>query len=158
MHLAEIIGKQLVWNEVNEISETDRLLIRQLSSTKIENLLIFPYIYQVVLVSANFLRLFTGGFARAITLWPFIVVDDHSLINDTALINHERIHLRQQLELLIIFFYFIYGLHYLIQLLKGMDRHQAYLNICFERESYLYESDLNYLDNRRAFSFLNFIY
>lgn len=42
MHLAEIIGKQLVWNEVNEISETDRLLIRQLSSTKIENLLIFP--------------------------------------------------------------------------------------------------------------------
>ncbi|MBK7341583.1 MAG: hypothetical protein IPQ10_12640 [Saprospiraceae bacterium] len=112
----------------------------------------------MVLVSANFLRLFTGGFARAITLWPFIVVDDHSLINDTALINHERIHLRQQLELLIIFFYFIYGLHYLIQLLKGMDRHQAYLNICFERESYLYESDLDYLDNRRAFSFLNFIY
>ena len=38
---------------------------------------------------------------RGITLWPFIVLNKHEKGKE-ALLNHERIHLRQQIELLVI--------------------------------------------------------
>ena len=51
-----------------------------------------------------------------ITLWPFIVMKNEELKKDRVFINHERIHLRQQLELLILPFFIIYGVEYLIKL------------------------------------------
>ncbi len=71
--------------------------------------------------------------------------------------NHEKIHLRQQIELLVIFFYVWYGLEFLFRFLQYKNRHKAYRNISFEREAYHYESDSNYLERRNPFTFIKFI-
>ena len=112
---------------------------------------IFYYINAMFLVVNRFLmgKKFTG-----ITLWPFIVVKRKELKQDEVLINHEKIHLRQQIELLIIPFFIWYGLEYLIRLIQYKNRREAYFNISFEREAYANEKDLNYLKKRSFWKFL----
>ncbi len=96
-----------------------------------------------------------------ITLWPFIIVKDgiskRTRRSFALLINHERIHLRQQLECLLIFFYLLYGVFYLINRFRGMDHYNAYRKIPFEQESYCYESDIMYLKKRRLFAWSKFV-
>ena len=80
----------------------------------------------------------------AITIFPFIFTKD--LGEET--VSHEKIHLRQQIELLIIPFY----IWYLIEaLFKGYD------NISFEKEAYANEKDVTYLKHRKLFSFLKYL-
>ena len=45
---------------------------------------------------------------NAVTLYPFIILKHKELNNDGVLIHHERIHLKQQIELLVLPFYLIY--------------------------------------------------
>lgn len=92
----------------------------------------------------------------AITLFPFIFIHDKRLKEDTALINHEKIHLRQQAELLVVFFYLWYIIEYLIKLFKYANHAKAYRNISFEREAYTNEANSNYLNNRALWSFIKF--
>ncbi len=92
-----------------------------------------------------------------VTLWPFIVMKDRALENDVVFINHERIHFRQQRELLVLPFYIWYGLEFLVRLLQYKDRYKAYRNISFEREAYTNELDLDYLKRRSAWTFLRFV-
>lgn len=66
-------------------------------------------------------------------------------------INHERIHTRQMIELLFIFFYIWYGLEYIIRLFTNID---PYRNILFEQEAYKHENDLDYLNRRSHYSWL----
>ena len=73
------------------------------------------------------------------------------------MINHEKIHLRQQLELLIFPFFIWYGIEYVINLMHYKDSNLAYLNISFEREAYLYENDFTYLNKRSFWAFTNFL-
>ncbi|MDT0691110.1 hypothetical protein RM549_15050 [Salegentibacter sp. F188] len=94
---------------------------------------------------------------KGITLWPFIILKYPWLKDDRLLINHERIHLRQQLELLVVFFYIWYFIEFLIRLLRHKDSHKAYLNISFEREAYKMESDGQYLNRRSFWAFLNYL-
>jgi len=91
-----------------------------------------------------------------IALWPFIVVKDSFLKEDASFINHERIHLRQQAELLVLPFYIIYLLEYVVRLIQYRNSEQAYRNISFEREAYCNESDLAYLKNRKLWSFIKY--
>lgn len=94
---------------------------------------------------------------NGITLWPFVIARHPYLLNDKMFINHERIHLRQQLELLIVFFFLWYGLEFLIRWAKVGNRHLAYHNISFEREAYIHESEFSYLKHRRLWSFLKYL-
>lgn len=73
---------------------------------------------------------------------------------DEYLLNHERIHTRQMLELLVVGFYLWYLVEWLIRLLMPGN---AYLNISFEREAYANESKLNYLEHRKPYSWLRYI-
>ncbi|MCB0452541.1 MAG: hypothetical protein KDC94_06520 [Aequorivita sp.] len=93
---------------------------------------------------------------NGITLWPFVVIKHHSLKEDAVFLNHEKIHLRQQAELLLVFFYLFYGLEFLLRLIQYQNRHEAYRNISFEREAYRYESELDYLKKRKAYGFFKF--
>ena len=79
---------------------------------------------------------------KAITLWPFIFVRKECSFNEIDL-NHENIHGKQQLELLIIPFYLIYIVEWIF---KG------YRNISFEKEAYNNEKNLNYLKTRKLFA------
>lgn len=92
----------------------------------------------------------------AIALYPFIFIKRSSLRNDAALIHHEKIHHRQQLELLILPFYFLYGINYLYNLVKHRNHDKAYRGIIFEREAYSMDKDFAYLKKRKSFAFLNF--
>ena len=75
----------------------------------------------------------------AVTIWPFIF---YRKLNKNT-INHENIHGRQQLELLIIPFYIIYIFE---AIFKG------YKKISFEVEAYDNENDPDYLKNRKMFA------
>ncbi len=112
----------------------------------------------MIWVSPLFLRIFTNNFATAISIWPFIFLKHKYQKNDAILINHEKIHLRQQLELLVLLFYFIYFLEYMYYRLKKYNKTQAYLEISFEKEAYKFESDLSYLNNRKFFGFIDFMW
>ena len=94
--------------------------------------------------------------ANAMAIFPFILLRNKSQKTDAFLINHEKIHLRQQLELLIIPFYFLYLLNYLINLIKYKNHYVAYFNILFEKEAYHFENDLKYLAKRKPYSWINF--
>ncbi len=89
-------------------------------------------------------------------IFPFILLKEASYKTNKRLINHERIHLRQQLELLVLPFYALYLLHYLFNLIRYRNHHRAYLNIVFEKEAYACDDNLDYLTQRRFFSWLKF--
>ncbi|WP_066226135.1 hypothetical protein [Formosa haliotis] len=93
---------------------------------------------------------------QGITLYPFVFLKQPHLKEDAVLLNHERIHLKQQLELLVIPFYILYVLEFLIRYLQYRSWQKAYANISFEREAYRHEKDLNYLKSRSLFSFLKY--
>lgn len=76
---------------------------------------------------------------------------------DKYVINHERIHTAQQRELLFIPFYLLYVLEWLIRILQFRNRRDAYMNISFEREAYANGHNLNYLPNRKLFSWVRYI-
>ncbi|MEM7484479.1 MAG: hypothetical protein AAF348_04660 [Bacteroidota bacterium] len=92
-----------------------------------------------------------------LSLWPFIILKEGSLKTDEVLINHERIHLKQQRELLIIPFYLLYITEWLLRTLLYLNSYRAYQNISFEREAYANEDDKEYLARRKPYSFLNYL-
>jgi hypothetical protein len=92
----------------------------------------------------------------AMAIFPFVLLRDKKLQENAVLINHEKIHLRQQAELLILPFYIWYVAEYLLRLIAYRDRNKAYRNISFEREAYTNESNSNYLKNRPLWNFIKF--
>lgn len=91
-------------------------------------------------------------------LFPFILLRDKRMKDNHRLINHERIHLRQQAELLVIPFYIWYVTEYLIGLAIYKNKKEAYYNISFEREAYSNESKFNYLNHRPFWNFAKYLY
>jgi hypothetical protein len=96
------------------------------------------------------------GYA-GITLYPFVFLRNKTLKDNVVLLNHERIHLKQQLELLVLPFYMWYGLEFIYRLIQYGNWHIAYKNISFEKEAYLNEKDLQYLKNRKFWRFLKYL-
>ena len=108
----------------------------------------------MILVSnrlTNFFSFLLGmkkyGGVRALAFYPFIIVPKETIIDD-ELINHERIHLKQQLELLIIPFYICY----VIAIIR-----KGYMGVSFEKEAHGNDSNLNYLKTRRPYSFFKYL-
>jgi len=94
---------------------------------------------------------------RGLTLFPFILVNEYSLKQDAVVINHEKIHIRQQLELLVVPFFIWYGLEFLVRWMKCGNKQAAYRNISFEREAYANEKDLYYLKQRSFWRFISYL-
>lgn len=94
---------------------------------------------------------------NGITLYPFIFIKNPEDKKNSVLINHEKIHLKQQLELLIIFFYLAYVIEYYYHLIKLKNGHRAYLAISFEREAFAHELDLEYLKKRKVWGFWKYL-
>ncbi|MBD0777344.1 hypothetical protein HZY62_21015 [Maribacter polysiphoniae] len=93
-----------------------------------------------------------------LSLWPFIFLKNDALKEDVYLINHEKIHLRQQKELLIVPFYILYISEWIIRSLYYYDSYKAYQNLSFEREAYHNEKNLDYIANRPSFSFIKYLW
>ena len=93
---------------------------------------------------------------KAITLWPFIFVRDQVPF-DNVDENHERIHLRQQIELMVVFFYVLYIIFWLYGLVKYRSAKVAYRLIPFEKEAYSNEEDMLYLRERRFWRWTKYL-
>ena len=72
-------------------------------------------------------------------------------------INHERIHCRQQLELLVVFAYLWYVIEFLVRLAQYRNLTLAYHAISFEREAFENQANLNYLFEKKKWSFLKYL-
>ncbi|MBN2480298.1 MAG: hypothetical protein JXB19_01045 [Bacteroidales bacterium] len=95
---------------------------------------------------------------RAMCIWPFIFLRPGTDISvSSAVLNHERIHARQQLEMLWLFFFLWYGIEYLMRLIRHRNHFKAYHALSHEREAYENETDIEYLNNRNAFAWLRYI-
>lgn len=93
---------------------------------------------------------------RGLTLCPFVIISNEKDRSDSTFLNHEKIHMRQQVEMLVFPFYVWYIIEYLFRLIQYKDRRKAYFNISFEREAYANEKDLNYLTNRSFWLFIKY--
>lgn len=94
------------------------------------------------------------------TLFPFIFIDKNWAIKVNKqtyaeTINHESIHIRQQLEMLIIPFYVWYLLEFCIRWICGSST--AYSSLCFEQEANKNEYNSEYLKKRKFWSFIKYI-
>lgn len=116
---------------------------------------------------------------KAIALLPFIIVRAKMFWSFTEYDeNHECIHLRQQLEMLIfgalmtvglwllgcgwwslfalpLFFYW-YGIEYLIRLCIYRNHNAAYKNVAFEQEAYDNQDKIDYNDSRKLFAWIKY--
>ena len=94
---------------------------------------------------------------QGITLFPVVFVGAEKYKSDVVLLNHERIHLAQQKELLLVLFYMWYAVELVYNKFKYGSWYAAYRNISFEREAYGNELNADYLKSRSLFGFKNFI-
>ena len=106
---------------------------------------------EMLIVRNNFLPM--NGY-KALTVWPFIFVS--SELSDVDM-NHEKIHGRQQAEMLIVIFLLLYVIEWLVRLIQYRDGHKAYKNISLEREAYGNEDKSDYLAHRRLFAWTKYL-
>lgn len=117
----------------------------------------------------------------AVTIWPLIFGRKSRKPLKMHVERHERIHLRQQLEVMLLsaavlaavillagwswwwmllnlgVYYAGYGLDYAIRRILYRSPNEAYRNIACEQEAYLNEQDAAYLANRRPFAWIRYI-
>ena len=100
-----------------------------------------------------------------ISIFPIIVLREKYNTKDpywkkagNIIINHERIHFQQQLEMFVIPFYIVYILEYVIKALYYFDIKKAYENISFEKEAYSNQLDLHYLGKRKRYNWIKLIF
>jgi hypothetical protein len=106
------------------------------------------------LIVANYL--IPKGF-RGIALFPFVLVKYLSDKENLVFVNHERIHLRQQLEMFVFPFFVWYFIEFLMRWIQYKDRDLAYRNISFEREAYAKEKNSDYLRQRSFWNFVSYL-
>jgi hypothetical protein len=94
---------------------------------------------------------------RGMAIYPFVVMNNESLKSNKTFIHHEKIHIKQQLELLIIPFFILYGLEFLFRLIQYRSAMKAYWNISFEREAYSNQKNKDYLKERNPYSFFKYL-
>jgi hypothetical protein len=94
----------------------------------------------------------------AMCIWPFLFIKPGTdLTRRTELLNHEKIHARQQLEMLWLFFFLWYGVEYLIRLIRYHDLHRAYKELSHEREARENDGDPGYLLRRKPFAWIRYL-
>lgn len=106
----------------------------------------------VVVISWLFAKNFRG-----LAIYPFIFLKDKDLKENLTIINHEKIHLRQQIELLWVLFFLWYGIEFLIRWIQFKNPLTAYLNISFEKEAYGNEANSEYIKNRKFWNFTQYL-
>lgn len=93
-----------------------------------------------------------GLHVNGMALWPFILHKEAS--PPESLWRHERIHLRQQVEMGVVPFYLWYLAEYELYRLKGLPHDAAYRALLHEREAYAHDAEEGYLERRRPYAWL----
>ena len=112
----------------------------------------------------------------AMTFWPFIFIrKENAYQYDGVADNHENIHGRQQVEMLIVgaalavglwfvigwwslfalpIFFWWYLIEYMLRSIFGTG--DSYRKISFEAEAFANERDMEYLKHRKAFAWIKY--
>jgi len=94
---------------------------------------------------------------RGISLFSIIIFEDFEHANKKGWLTHELTHFRQELELLIIPFLFLYlGEYSYWRVLKRKSHIESYLLISFEQEAYANEMNDNYMNERKFWAWTKF--
>ena len=109
-----------------------------------------------MIIKTRLVRILSFGFANGMCLYPFVLIGKDIEITE-SLVNHEKIHLKQQLETLILPFYLWYLVEFIYRIIQYQDFDKAYRNISFEREAYYYESHIEYLNRRKRYAWTGFM-
>ena len=108
----------------------------------------------VTIIAPRFTKLMSVFIdVTAITLFPFIVSREE--MNKVTL-NHETIHIHQQKELFVLFFYMLYVFDWLKGVVKYKDTKKAYYQIRFEQEAYANMRDSDYLVARKKYAWRDY--
>jgi D-alanyl-lipoteichoic acid acyltransferase DltB (MBOAT superfamily) len=99
----------------------------------------------------------TGINAVACSLGPFVFTKNKKEHVPESTIRHETIHFKQQLELLFVFQWILYGIFHLVGFLKSKDTRWAYLSNPFELEAYDNDEDVSYLEKRKLYSWIKYV-
>ena len=117
---------------------------------------------------------------KALTIWPILFIRKKMKAWFTEEDErHEKIHGRQQEELLFVgaviaavlyvvgcgwwsllalpLAFYLYGILYLVCLIRYRNHKMAYRNNPFEAEAYLFEADIYYLSRRKHFAWVGYI-
>ena len=127
--------------------------------TKLQNLQIVPNfecksIEDLKIIYSKYLPF--KGF-RAINLFGIVFARKEQAELSRQIINHELIHTRQMLELMVIGFYVWYVTEWIIKWIIYKDRFAAYRNIGFEREAFDNDRNLDYLKYRKWYGFARYV-
>jgi hypothetical protein len=96
-----------------------------------------------------------------ISIFPIVFLYGKYFESKTT-INHETIHFKQQLEMLVIPFYLVYGFFFLLNFFKGFFKkdggwNTSYYRIPFEQEAYDNEENLDYLKSRKPYAWIKYV-
>lgn len=126
-----------------------------------------PYPQQEMKIVENSILPLGGYKAFVFLKWIFV---HHGVQMSDVDVNHEAIHWEQQKELLVVFFYLLYGVMYLYEWVRclfdgerGKTEHswkngagrRAYRSVSFEREAYQHEEDTLYIYQRKHYAWIN---
>lgn len=102
------------------------------------------------------IRLLTTKDVVAITLAPFgIYVREAKTLDNIYIIRHEKIHWKQQMEMLIVPFYLWYLIEWLIKVITPPVG--AYDDLSMEREANAFMFDPTYLQTRKHYNWINYL-
>ena len=93
---------------------------------------------------------------KAMNLFGILLIRKGKVMTDNN-IRHEQIHTRQMCEMLFLPFYLWYVIEWLVRLIIYRDPKIAYKCISFEQEAYKYEGDINYLSQRKLFTWVKYL-
>lgn len=116
----------------------------------------------------------------ALTLWPFVLVrTDQAHRYNKITDRHERIHARQQIEMLAVgcavaavlavcgagwwslaavpLYLWWYAVEWLLRVMWSGSNAWAYRHLAFEREAYAHQGAPGYLDGRKPFAWLKYL-
>lgn len=109
-------------------------------------------------------KIYTAHFPKkgftALTIVPFIFVRKDRKDKFTGYAErHETTHALQQVEMLLILFFLLYGLEWLLKLpFCKFDTIRAYMSISFEQEAYEHEAETYYNEVRRHYAWLRYLF
>ncbi len=109
-----------------------------------------------MIIKTGLVKILSFGFARGMCLYPFVLIGKETEVTD-QLLTHEKIHLKQQLEMFILPFYLWYLIEFIFRLVQYGNFEKAYRNISFEREAYYFESHQEYLSSRTRYAWTGFL-
>ena len=109
-------------------------------------------------------RVYCGWFPQkgftAFTIFPFVFIrKDRWAYYTLTTERHEMTHALQQLEMLWLFFFILYGLEWVLKLpFCKFNTTRAYYSISFEQEAYDHQEELYYNEMRKHYSWMKYLF